>query len=191
MKKAFRVDSGLEMRLTSMRFKDELVSLVDQNIYHLNQWMPWATNPYRPDATIEHIAKVEKNFKENKELPLMIFAGDKPVGTINLFDIDPVNMSGEIGYWLAEKAQGKGIITRCCRVIVDYGFSELNLNRIVILCATENNKSRAIPEKLGFSIEGELRQSRRLHDEFVGLVVYSKLKEEWEKSDRSELPVSS
>lgn len=176
-----KVDENLEMRVTSMRFKDELTSLVIDNLVHLHEWMAWATKPYDPKKTVEFIERVEKAYKDETEMPTVIFYKDAAVGTIGLFGIDSANRSGEIGYWLAENQQGKGVITRCCKTLVDYGFDELNLNRIVIKCATENFKSQAIPERLGFTKEGIMRQERWHQGRFIGLIVYSMLKEEWEK----------
>ena len=92
--------------------------------------------------------------------------------------IDPVNRSGEIGYWLRADRGGRGIMTACCRVLVAHGFERLALNRIVIAAATENTKSRAIPERLGFRFEGVLRQPEWLYDRFVDHAVYSLLRSE-------------
>jgi ribosomal-protein-serine acetyltransferase len=64
-------------------------------------------------------------------------------------------------------------------VLIDYAFNELGLNRLVISCASENKKSRAIAERLGFEQEGVLRQSDWLVDRFVDQVVYGALAGEW------------
>ena len=174
-----KVDDNLELRRTSMRYKDELVSLVIDNLDHLHEWMAWATKPYDSKKTTEFIERVEKAYQEKKELPYVIFSDGNSAGTIGLFNIDSANRSAEVGYWLAENEQGKGIVTRCCKALINHCFDELNLNRIVIKCATENFKSQAIPEKLGFTKEGEMRQERWHRDHFIGLIVYSILKEEW------------
>jgi ribosomal-protein-serine acetyltransferase len=63
-----------------------------------------------------------------------------------------------IGYWLAEDYQGRGIMTDCVRMLVDFCFNELDLNRVYITCGFGNKKSRAIPELLGFVQEGILQE---------------------------------
>ncbi len=75
--------------------------------------------------------------------------------------------------------EGQGLITCACRVMIDYAFDELGLNRVVISCASENKKSRAIADRLGFTQEAILRQSEWLKDEFVDQVVYGALAREW------------
>jgi ribosomal-protein-serine acetyltransferase len=55
----------------------------------------------------------------------------------------------------------------------------LNLNRLVITCATQNQKSRAIPERLGFVHEGIARDAEWLYDHFVDHDIYAKLHCDW------------
>ncbi len=95
----------------------------------------------------------------------------------------PQNRVGEIGYWLGDVFQGRGIMTQACRAMVAYGFSERGLNRIEIHCAPANVKSRAIPERLGFRIEGTLRQAEKLVDGYVDNVVYGLLASEYAEGD--------
>ena len=75
----------------------------------------------------------------------------------------------------------KGIMSKSCEALINYGFNQLNLNRIDIKAATENIKSRAIPERLKFKQEGILRETEFLYDHFIDLVVYGMLKEDWKK----------
>ncbi len=67
---------------------------------------------------------------------------------------------------MGSEFQGGGRMTSACRVVVDYVFRELNLNRVEILAAERNVKSRAIPERLGFG-------------RYVDHIVYGMLREEW------------
>jgi ribosomal-protein-serine acetyltransferase len=84
-----------------------------------------------------------------------------------------------IGYWLVSEYEGKGIMTRACEVLIDYGFDELGLNRIVIRASTDNVRSQAVPLRLGFTREGVARQAEWLNDRFIDMVVYSMLRSEW------------
>ncbi|MCA1639220.1 MAG: GNAT family N-acetyltransferase [Acidobacteria bacterium] len=62
---------------------------------------------------------------------------------------------------MAKEFTGKGLVRKSVARLIEYGFNELKLNRIVIKCVPENVKSRAIPEKLGFVQVGN-RARRRL-----------------------------
>ncbi len=176
----YKIDENIEMRLVSEKYVAELVSVVNENLDYLHDWMPWATEDYNKATALEFIKLRRVLFAENRSLGLFIFLDEKLVGGIGFNNLNLNNRSTEIGYWIAKKEQGRGIVTKCCREIIKHAFDELNLNRIVIRCATENAKSQAIPERLGFTKEGVLRQSEWLHNSFVDLVVYSLLKEEWE-----------
>ena len=55
----------------------------------------------------------------------------------------------------------------------------MELDRVQINCNVDNSRSRAIPEKLGFSYEGTLREGELLRGELRDQVVYSLLKREW------------
>jgi ribosomal-protein-serine acetyltransferase len=86
-----------------------------------------------------------------------------------------------IGYWIGAEYHRKGLVTRACQALVDYGFGELCFNRIVIWSDVANARSIAIPERLGFTRERVERQAQRFVDHYVDIVVYSLLREEWAK----------
>jgi len=89
------------------------------------------------------------------------------------------NRSTSIGYWLGERFQGSGVMTKSCKALIEYAFRELKLNRVEIRCAEKNLRSRAIPERLGFVNEGMIREAEWLYDHFVDHVVYGVLAREW------------
>jgi ribosomal-protein-serine acetyltransferase len=123
-------------------------------------------------------------FAENKGLGIGIWYQGKLAGAIRYHEIDRANRSTELGYWLGAEFESKGLVTTACQVMIDRAFNELGLNRVVISCATENQRSRAIAEKLGFTQEGILRQSDWLDDRFVDQVVYGILASEWRSRDK-------
>jgi len=82
---------------------------------------------------------------------------------VGLKDTDLINNKTEIGYWLSESFQHKGIITRSCKGLMDYAFKILGMNRVQLKAATENFKSQRVAERLGLSLEG-IERDGELHD---------------------------
>lgn len=93
--------------------------------------------------------------------------------------------TAQIGYWLGEEYQGNGIMTDVTRALTDYIFNELKLNKAEIRVASDNKKSRSIPERLGYANEGCIRQAEWLYDHYVDHVVYGILAEEWRMGFKS------
>jgi ribosomal-protein-serine acetyltransferase len=85
----------------------------------------------------------------------------------------------EIGYWIAQEHQGKGIVTEACRAMITHAFRELDLHRVQIRCATGNIKSCAIPQRLGFAHEGTAREAEMVNDRFIDLHIFGMLKQDW------------
>jgi RimJ/RimL family protein N-acetyltransferase len=62
--------------------------------------------------------------------------------------------SFEIGYWIDSRFSGNGFMTEAVNGLIHFAETELDARRIEIRCDTNNGKSRNIPEKLGFTLEG-------------------------------------
>lgn len=126
------------------------------------------------------VQSVLRQMAEEQGFGAAICHQGKIAGVIGYNSLDSANRIGTIGYWLGEAYQGQGIMTAACRALVNYGFTDLGLNRQVIACATENHRSRRIPERLGFQPEGTLRQAEWLYDRYVDHHLYGCLKQDWQ-----------
>ena len=127
------------------------------------------------------VKSVIQKRKDGLEYAFLILENGHIIGRIGIHKIDNQNKIGEIGYWLIKSAQGKGIITKACKIMIDFGFADLSLNRIEIKCGTENSKSNAIPQKLNFTKEGTIRQGELLNGKFIDLNLFSLLAEDHNK----------
>ena len=86
-------------------------------------------------------------------LVLTILVNGEPSGMIDLHKLVP-NKKAEIGYWLASKYQGRGIVTKSVTALCQYAFSELNLQYIDLLVAVGNDKSSNVAKRCGFKLMG-------------------------------------
>lgn len=175
---SIQLDDRRSLRLLEESDVGELHAVVAENRDYLAQWMPWAGGQTQR-ATLEFIQASRRQLGANQGFQAAIVDDGKIVGSAGFHGIDWANMSTSIGYWVAQSHQRRGTVTAAVRALVDYAFGIWRLNRIEIRAAVENDRSRAIPARLGFTEEGVLRRSERVGDRFVDHVVYSVLADEW------------
>jgi ribosomal-protein-serine acetyltransferase len=171
-----RADLGGDayLRLYEERDLDELHAVIEDNREHLSRWLPWAIVQTQAD-TAEYIARSRRQLAESDGTSMAIVAGGRIVGAIGFNAISTVHRNATLGYWLAESAQGHGLMTRAVRACVDHAFGPWGLHRIDIRAATGNERSRAIPLRLGFREEGVLREAEWVADRWLDHVVYGRL----------------
>lgn len=171
--------SGIELRPMSLAHAEELYALIDRNCIRLRQWLPWLPPSFCLEDLAAFIRNRERDNAERVSLTTVIFAGGRMCGSIGLHEIQKRDRYTSIGYWIDGEYESRGIMTKACRAIVDEGFRNYALHRIVIQCATGNVKSAAIPLRLGFVEEGILREAEWLYDHWVDLRVFSMLEWDW------------
>lgn len=176
------VSDTLGLVLLEPRHAEALFRLTDQNRAHLRQWLPWVDATRSVEDTLGFIRATQKQFGKNNGFQTALLVRGEVAGVIGHQRIDWENRSTSVGYWLAEPFEGKGFMTQACRAYIDHAFGELRLNRVEIRAATQNQRSRAIPERFGFQLEGVIRQAEWLYDRFVDHAAYGLLREEWQPS---------
>jgi len=174
---------GILLCLSHADHAEDLFHAVMDNHNHLAQFLPWVAKMESVNDYTNYLRNCVLDRVDGKELSYNIFRHGRLVGRIGFNAIDNNNNHTAIGYWLIEDAQGEGIITKGCTKLLELAFTKLNLNRVEILCATENTRSAAIPKRLGFTKEGVLRQVEKIGNRYLDLQVFSILKEEWLNSN--------
>ena len=183
---SLKVNDELELALPSESNIEKAFAVVMENYDHLHEWMPWVNEDFSLESVREYYKRALLKFAgDEDEIGLNIVYRGEIVGGTGMHEIDRRDKSAEIGYWLAKSAMGQGLVIKSVTKLLEYGFEELVLNRIVIKCVPENVKSRAIPERLGFVNEGIEREAGWLHTRFVDHVVYSMLAREWREKVKS------
>ena len=96
------------------------------------------------------------------------------VGVIGLHGTNLPHRRTAIGYWVAGEFEGRGFVTRAVEAVTAHCFAT-GLHRVEVHAASDNHRSRAIPERLGFRMEGELRAVEWIHDRPVDHAIYARL----------------
>jgi ribosomal-protein-serine acetyltransferase len=173
---ANEVDERIELRLIQHHHCAELFKLMDANRDHLRPWHPWIDGIRSAGDLERSITGWLQQFAGKRGFHAGIWHEGKLCGMINHLTIDWLNRSTVLSYWLDEAHQGRGIMTAACRKFVSHAFRTIQLNRVAIECASDNTRSRRIPERLGFKIEGIIRGIEWLHDRYADHAMYSLLR---------------
>ncbi|MCU9613122.1 GNAT family N-acetyltransferase [Caldibacillus lycopersici] len=125
----------------------------------LKEWLPFAQEIPAVEETEKNLRLAHINFLKRDSFRYLIFAKEHNefVGVASLQSIDWDIPKCEIGYWIDTTFSGNGYMTEAVQELVDLGLQTIGFRRIEIRCESTNWKSRAIPEKLGFLLEGTLR----------------------------------
>jgi ribosomal-protein-serine acetyltransferase len=162
------------LRLPEVDDAEELYEVVVANRDHLARWMPWAAGQTF-ERTENFIRMTQRQVAEDNGFQALIVLEERIVGMIGFHNVEWEAETTTLGYWIAEEHQGRGIVTDAVKALVDHAFREWKLHRVQIRAATDNAKSRAIPERLGFEQEGILREAERVGGRYQDLVLYAKL----------------
>ncbi|MEO8050502.1 MAG: GNAT family protein [Acidobacteriota bacterium] len=170
---------GFELRLLEQRHAAEVFAAVERNREHLRQWLPWVDATKCADDTLAFIRASLEMFAEQQGFTAGIWYRERVAGVIGTHRIDWLNRRAELGYWVAREFEGRGIVTDACRIAITHLFREMDLNRAEIRCAAGNVKSGAIPQRLGFKLEGTHRDAQLINGRYHDLLIYGMLKSEW------------
>ncbi|MEJ2793672.1 GNAT family N-acetyltransferase [Iodobacter sp. LRB] len=101
------------------------------------------------------------------------------IGNCTLFDLDKQCRRAEIGYGMAHSAWGKGYMHEALSALLDFGFTQLNLNRVEADIDPRNMASAKSLERLGFSREGYLRERWIVDGVVSDTALYGLLVSDW------------
>ncbi|SEA99558.1 Protein N-acetyltransferase, RimJ/RimL family [Thalassobacillus cyri] len=125
----------------------------------LKEWMPFAQNRGTLEETEANVREAHAKFLTREDLRLHIFLKESStfIGSSGLHRINWEIPKFEIGYWIDTRYAGKGYMSEAVEGIAAFAFDKLKARRVEIRCDSGNEASRAIPERLGFDLEGVLR----------------------------------
>jgi ribosomal-protein-serine acetyltransferase len=169
---------GLVLSATTTGDADEAYAVIEAERERLREWLPWVDDTVGVEIERDFLRTIEVSNDTGSGLHATIRCEGEFCGFIGL-RLDPLHRSAEVGYWLSERCVGAGRMTRSVAALVEVAFGELQMHRVELLAATDNQRSRAIADRLGMTFEGIRREAEELPRGFVDLAMYSVLAQDW------------
>ncbi len=177
------IEVAPEIRLVPRHPGDaaEVFAVVDEHRAVLREWLGWVDAMRTVYDMRRYAQYAAAQFESRSAFDFTIRVAGAVAGAVGLHALDWSNGSAQIGYWLAPDARGAGVMTRACETLVTHAFDAFGLHRLEIRCALANARSRAVPERLGFRLEGTLAGAHMLHGTFRDTALYAMTAPAWSR----------
>jgi ribosomal-protein-serine acetyltransferase len=177
-----KIESSLELVLVKPSFAKDYYTIVCAQRDYLGQWLAWPVHADSEEFFLLFVNKSIDDYTEGKSLTCaMVFEGEV-VGNISFNTLSQALKKVEIGYWLSKDFQGKGIVTKSVLKFISYAFNQLDMEVVQISAAVGNTASRKVCDRLGFKLDGIIKNSENLNGRIVDHAVYSLNHEQWLKT---------
>ena len=174
------VDDELNLELATKYIANDIFKIIDKNRDNLKSYFNWLDSVKETNDTKEYIKEQLENLAYGKAIYMAIRYKGKIVGVIDFNYINEHRKTAEIGYFLDKDYRGKGIIRKAVKELLNMAFNIMDMNKVIIRCATNNPKSCNVAKSLGFKLEGTLREFEEINGTFIDLNIFSILKKEYE-----------
>ncbi len=170
-----------------------LKAAVDVSIEHLRPWMPWASHePTDLDAKIAMLRRWRGEFDLDKDYVYGIFdrAERTALGSSGLHTRHGPDVR-EIGYWVRADRVNTGIATETAAALTKVAFEVTKVQRVEIHCDPRNDRSAAVPRKLGYAHEATLRRRSHAGSEPRDTMIWTLFADEYPTSPAAQVAIQA
>ncbi|WDE98193.1 GNAT family protein [Lentisphaera profundi] len=122
----------------------------------------------KPASTTSLESYIATTLANPKAIMFAIIYQSEHIGNIKIDNFDSISQTAELGILIGEKQHwGKGLGFEACQLVIDYAFNELNFRKILLSVFTNNPNATRLYEKLGFNIEGQLKEQVYIDGQYV------------------------
>jgi ribosomal-protein-serine acetyltransferase len=172
---ATKLGEGAELRPLEPWQAAEFLAHIDRARPNVDPWIPWAsrsTDLESARATLQSYA--DRQARDAGRI-FGIWLDGTLVGGVMFVSFDTESGICEVGCWLEDAGQRRGLVAAACRLLIDWAFTERGIHRVEWRTVPENVRSSGVAKRLGFTLEGVLReaylyQGKRRDEEVWGLL---------------------
>jgi ribosomal-protein-serine acetyltransferase len=154
---------------------------VNTSLPDLAEWLPWAIG-YERVVAQRFIRDSAAAWSDGRAFDFAVRSHADPdwhVGNVSVWWVSQQNHVGEIGYWVRSDMTGRGVGTEITARAMQIGFEEIGFHKIVLRIAVGNLPSEQIARKLGYALEGTLRDEVKVGGTWLDHTAWSLLDREW------------
>ena len=135
------------------------------------------------EEALAHIVMIESKIVDNTGInwAITVKGNPKAIGIIGIYKIFPENHRAEIGYMISPETYGKGYTTEAIKVVLDYGFEQLDLHSMEAIIDPDNIASERVLQKNGFVKEAHILENGLWEGKYIDTVIYSLLRRNFKK----------
>lgn len=187
---------------------EEIFKLVNRNRARLSPWIHLSALPETPQAArvfaiecffnsladpmevltlyADYFQELDGYFRgKSPQSEMGIWVDDRLVGAVSMSSLEDSPTAVEFGYWITKEHEGKGIVTRSVSALMDYAMDNMDIQRFVIGCAANNQRSRAVPERLGYRLH-RTQPKKEVVGEFIyDRVIYGIQSAAWREQSKT------
>lgn len=167
-----KIDDDISIALVQESFAPKYTSLVQEQMDYLSQWLAWPAHCNSDQDFRLFAQRSLHDYADGKSMTCAIFYQGELVGNCSFNRINYDTLCAEVGYWLSKHHQGKGIITRVVKYLIDFAFEQLQLEKVQLSAAVENIASRKVAERAGMALEGVLTNQEKIGSRILDHAIY-------------------
>ncbi len=161
----------------NMTHASPLFHFIESERERLSAFLPWPKHISKLEDEEKFISSMEKNWDDRLCFGFAIVdrTHDRVMGAIDIHAISWENSRCEIGYWISQDFEGRGFVVDACKCLENHLF-QAGFHRIEIRCNSNNLRSLKIPKRLGYKLEGELREDALENGSYRNTLIFGLLK---------------
>lgn len=169
------VNAETTLEAVDERHVAELYQLILRNKDGLQQSLNWVQSVVSEADTLQS-AQGNRILHQRGYAKMFVIVHQKRLtGVLSFNQIEPLNKTGYIGYWLDEACQGKGLLSACLQTFIHFYASRGVVRRFVIKCRVDNVRSNRVAQRNGFTLEGCLKQAEYLNGRYDDQNIYARI----------------
>ncbi|THA26081.1 N-acetyltransferase [Streptomyces sp. RKND-216] len=187
---ALPLGDDAQLRPLEPSHAEEFLAHIDRARPHVDPWIPWATFSTDLASATAVLQRYADRQAQDAARIYGVWLDGTLVGGVMFTKFDAAEGVCEVGCWLEADGAGRGLVTRACRALIDWAFTERGMSRVEWWVATGNDRSIDVARRLGMTRDGVLRGRSAYRGVRRDTEIWSVLREEWERpasSDKAEI----
>ncbi len=160
---------------------DRFFEHIQENLEDYSDTIPFVSRTHTAATMREIIARNLQRQAEGESELYTLWDGDRMAGYFLVREKEKEAKWAEIGYMIGKEWRGKGITKKICDLLIEELFVQQGMQKVVICCNDDNLASIGMAKKLGFQLEGNLRNHYVVNGKTRNMLYFGLLKEEWNR----------